>query len=373
MHIALSISPHKVTGLAVDSTKHLTKSFNFSLPFFEFRNLSKSYWDEVIERVLDICKVSKTEAKFIITAEESTYLSKSELSLFSSTFEILPNINQSIIYLGDYKGYANKNELPLIFDPQDFYKWFPQAENISEIENTFYNRQAYGILNRKDTWVSDFEQALFREKLSFVLQNTSVDYLRSTQDIILTGEGLIEVTDQKKLILSFLDGLNTFGFWRLYADFENILLNTQLIKHLDEELGKKIEDKILFEDLSGCLVIPESGNMELVFSDDSKIELKLIENSVSVVPLNKGDTVNVYQKLSGKEVIIEATGGKYGLIVDNRKRPLLSNLSNKERLELILRWEKEMNSKVDLSSLPKTTSYLKKSKPSKQVNKKNEA
>lgn len=351
MYLALSISPHTVTGLFVESINSDPKPFTFTLPFNEFRSLSKSYWDEVISKALKICGVTLEKVKIGVTAEEVSYLSKSEIDLYSSTFEILPSIKQSVIYVGDYKGYGDKIVVPLIFDPKDFFKWFPQADNISEVENTFYNRQSYGILNTSDTWIAAFEHALFREKLSFLLQNISASYLASTQDIVLTGEGLLNSGGDKEVILSYLDSITTLGSWRLYSDSENILLNVEILKHLDKEIGQSVGNNLSLLDLAGCLVIPESTSVSIMFSDSSNIEIDLSPNSLSVIPLDKSDLVTVNYKLNGKVTPINASGGKYGLIIDNRKRPLLRDLSQSARAELIDKWRSEIDSKVDLVKL----------------------
>lgn len=351
MYLTLSISPHYVTGLFVDPKDPKLNSFSFSLPFFKFRNLTKSYWDEVISKAIGYTGADPASVKVVVTSEEETYLSTSGLGLHKSTFELLPSVKPTIVYIGDYKGFSNNIVVPLIINPQDFLKWFPLAQSIDEIEDTFYNRKAYGILNVRDSWIGSFEHALFREKLSFLLSNVSAEFLDKTDDIVLAGEGLLTAGDDERIVLSFLDSAYAFGFWRVYTDPENVLLNLCLLSSLNEKLAGDLEKEVKLVDLAGCLVVPKLKDLTLVFEDGENLEMDLSENSVSVVPLDKNNKVKAKFKLEGKDWLIEINGGRFGLIIDNRDRPLLIGSNAKERVELVDKWYAEINSKVDIEEV----------------------
>ena len=354
MIISITVTSHWIFGLKVEEKTLEIENFGFSLPFAKFRNANSSYWKEVIEKVYKVNSVSKENATLIIHTEDELLQKSGIVENIYRISEYLPFIKLPIIYVAESKAFVDGIIYPLVIRPADFYKWFNLAQNINEVENHFYNRQIYGPKLPENQWDRDFEEALFREKLSFLFENIQTDFLEKTNDLVLMGEGLIYAGEGKRVVLSLLDSVKSVGFWRLYSDFSTSMLNLQGIRKFNKDLGDKIYNNYTLSDLAGCLVVPGAHKASLKFTDGDSLTVNLEKDSISVIPLNKENKIDVKVEIFGsKPVYLKCSGGEFGLIVDNRSRPLLINENSKKRVANVERWLREINSNIKFDEATK--------------------
>jgi len=356
MILSFTLTSHWVVGLKLDEEKsdYNYETFKFPLPFAKFRDAKTKYLEEVIQKVFDITKTSRKDATLIVVTEDELML-KSKLCENSYRItESLSQVKLPLVYVGEAKGFIDGIVYPLVINPSDFYRWFNLADDINQVENYFYNRRIYSFHSPINNWEKGFEEALFREKLSFLFDNMQTGFLEKTNDIVISGDGLINSGDDKKTVLSFLDAVSLPGFWRIYMDPANTLINIQAIKQLDASLGEAVYGKFKLKDLAGCLVIPNATEIDLKFPEGDNLKVSLESDSISVIPLDKETKVEV--KATGndkKSEYFKCSGGAFGLVVDNRLRPLLKDKDSKERLNSIEKWEKEINSTVNFNKSEK--------------------
>jgi hypothetical protein len=349
MVLSVIVTTYWVLGLKIDNNGKL-ETFTFNLPFPAFRDSNKEqYWKEVLERIYTVSGASKDTEIYAATQEE--YLIGS--GFFEKTARIsdlLASNKLPLVYLGETRGSVKGVVTPLVINPVDFYRWFYLAQNINQVENYFFNRRAYGVNKPSGAWEQGFEESLLREKLTYLFENSSKEFFKTTKDLVLSGEGLIYAGDSKRVVLSFLDAAIP-GFWRVYTDNNAALLNLECIKVFNPEAYKKYSEELKLRDLAGCLVVPGAERLELTEPSGNTLNINLKEDSISVVPFDRKNTVQA-KIFSGKEnYFVEVSGGDMGLVIDNRVRPLLHDKSSKKRISLIDKWVKEISSKVDLKNV----------------------
>jgi len=93
--------------------------------------------------------------------------------------------------------------------------------------------------------------------------------------------------------------------------------------------------------------VPKAKEALLKFSDGTRLNIHLKEDSISVIPLDRGLKVEVRLTFEKGKAFYNVSGGAFGLVIDNRSRPLLESRGSKERITLIEKWLKEINSKID--------------------------
>lgn len=346
MIISAIITSYYVLG-AIFTEKDITlKTFSFELPFPHFRDLDQKYWDEVRNEILAITGGVEGETKIYVATQDENLL---KLNVFEGIVRISDLLSTSklpLVYLGETKASIKGVISPFVINPGDFYKWFYLAENINQVENYFYNRRAYGVKKPTGDWEEGFEQSLFREKISYIFDNFDRTFFDNTNDLILTGEGLVHAGDNNKVALSFLDGCNIEGFWRIYLDRNIITLNIQNMGYYNLPLATKFFESLKLHDLAGCLIVPGAREVEIKTTSGAPLKINLNTNSVSVVPFDNESSVDIKVKFDKKTKFIKVSGGDLGLVIDNRLRPLLSDKNSKQRIALIEKWLNEISSKI---------------------------
>lgn len=325
MILTATVTGFWVVGLKIDDTQKTYTSFSFTLPFPYFRTSNSDYWSQVVDHIYKINDCDSSSTDLLISTEDESLL-KTNLSKYSGRIsEELLDLKLPVVYVGESKGFVDGIVYPLIVNPSDFYRWFSLADDLNQVENHFYNRAIYGVKEPHSNWEKGFEESLYREKLTFLFENIQTSFLSKTKNVILTGEGLQYMRDEKKVLLSYLDSLKSNGFWRIYYDKNLTLLNLHLYKNYNPEKGEEIYKSYKLDDLGGCLVVQDGIRAELKFTDGTLLKVNLHEDSLNVVPLNKETKVDVkvFYK-NKKEEYFTVDGGEYGLVIDNRLRPRLA-------------------------------------------------
>ncbi len=337
--------------VTVIKNNKVVDDFNFILPFKSFRLSNDNYWKEVLTKISSTAqkKYGIEKPNIIISTDEDFLLKKPPVKHVYALPKVLGESPLPLVYVGEQRGYINNIVYPLIVSPVDFYRWFNLADDIAQVENYFHNRLAYSPKEPRDNWEKGFEEALFRERLTFLFENIQKNYLDTIDDLIIAGEALSFSGDNKRFVLSFLDSLPKTSFVRVYRDYNNRLVNIQALKYFNEDLYKDLISSHVIEDLAGCLVVPQAKEILLKFLDGTRLNINLEPNSISVIPLDKGLKVEAKIIFEKGKSFFNVSGGTFGLVVDNRSRPLLKNRGSKERITLIEKWLKEINSKIDFN------------------------
>lgn len=354
MIISAIITSYYVLGAVFNESDSSYKTFSFDLPFPHFRQTDEQYWVEVKNYIIESTAVPSSTKIYIATQDEHLL----KLKIFSGLVRISDLLSTSkspLVYLGETKASIKGIVSPFVINPSDFYKWFYLAENINEVENYFYNRKSFGVKPPVGNWEEGFEESLFREKLSYIFENLDPTFFDSTGDLILTGEGARYAGSNTKVTLSFLDGCNLEGFWRIYLDRDLLILNIQNLGYYNLPLSQKIFEHLKVEDLAGCLVVPGAEEIEIKNNTALPLKVNLAQNSISVIPFNRENLVDIKVKFDKKSKIVKVSGGELGLVIDNRVRPLLSDKNSKQRVALIEKWLSEISSKENFEKEFKDT------------------
>ncbi|MBP7859854.1 hypothetical protein KA001_02780 [Patescibacteria group bacterium] len=351
MVISAFITNYYAFGLVIDEDLLTVKSFNFALPFPSNRQSGSTYFKEVIEKVYAECGISKNSCEMFIATSQDTLFKSPDFKNVTRILDLLSTVDYPYLYVGETKGAINKIVLPFIINPSDFYHWFYLADNINDVENHFYNRLGYGVRKPASKWEEGFEESLFREKLSFIFENSKKQLIQEKNDIVIFGEGLNYAGDNKRIVLSFLDAVSFDGFWKIFYDSENLIINFKNIEKYNPTLFQKLSDKHKIVDLAGCLIVPDATRIDFKEnSSTNNLSVNLELNSISIVPYEKKDIVDVkVTRKNGKNYFIKVRGGELGLVVDNRARPLLKDQNAKQRFLLMEKWMKDFSSKIEIT------------------------
>lgn len=350
MIISAIITNYYCFGHRIEPESLKTDYFSFPLPFPKHRNLTISYFKEVIDKIYAVTNTECDECSLYIATSQDVLFKSGEFKNLSRILDLLSVIDYNYIYVGETKGAINKVVLPFVINPSDFYRWFYLADNINEVENYFYNRLSYGVKRPSTKWEEGFEESLFREKLSYIYENGSKNYYSNNSTVILFGEGLNYAGDSVRVVLSFLDSITGEGFWKLFHDKDSCILSFKNVEMHQKDLAAKLLQSHKIVDLAGCLVVPGATKVEFKESPEStNLLVNLEKDSISVIPYEKSDQIDLrVTTKDNKTKFLKVQGGDLGLIVDNRERPLLQNQNAKQRFLLLEKWLKDLSSKVNL-------------------------
>lgn len=355
MYLVIVVTSLWINAFCYDSKARKIKTYNIPLLFPAFRKFDSHICIEVINKVKAYFDVSDSNLKELVLLTENDTLDAEKVNAkIYKISEVLNNIKLPILYVGEAKGFFSNIIYPLVINPSDFYRWFNLAENINDVENYFYNRRGYGAQLPSNNWEQAYETALFREKLTFLLDNVPKNKLIEASDVILTGEGLINAGTYKHIVLSFLDSNVTPGFFRLHCEKGNSLLSIESLRILDSKIAEDASNSFLIRDLAGCLIYPGAQEISLKFPSGEEVKSKLKPNDLAIIPLNKNSIADLKVIKNSEAQYYKVSGGEYGLVVDNRTRPLLKNINQKDRIITIENWLSNLSSVLsfDPSDIP---------------------
>lgn len=156
--------------------------------------------------------------------------------------------------------------------------------------------------------------------------------------MIITGDRFFERGTNISYILAF-DLIKKVGVYDFKIDTNNMWILLELVNKMDEKLGAVLSADTNF--MGGTLVNSPGGAECLVSGEeggDRLLEVK--ENSILVLPLNKGSKTKITVKGSALNTVQKIVwGGDFGLVIDTRPKNNLTRFREIYTQKNLKTWE----------------------------------
>lgn len=280
-----------------------------------------------VEAVYASGEIASVELKEILTA---TPLDPVEV--LNSLAMPLADVGVNFAYV---LGKAWRGEL----DPAEVAAWLPFNAKDSEVANFLGNKNLYPQMIPTTPQELQMEQAIARAKI----KRTANYELPATNSIIATGGVFSKAPEPWQTVAVLLDTLEPEGLLDIYLDQTQALPAIGTLAHFEKQLAQELLDQHSPTLLAATFSIGESVKLALDLDLPEPQELEIGTETVAVFPLNEGRNARVSFTGQSQAGEFETTGGRIGLVIDTRRRPLKLPKDENQRVESLQGWYKSLS------------------------------
>lgn len=255
--------------------------------------------------------------------------------------EVLNSLALPLLDVGVSFTYAGGQVFRGQIEPSEVAFFLPFDARPAEVSNFLGNKNLYPPLLPTTMRELQMEQAIAKAKIKSAIRHQPPS--TPNHSVIATGGVFSKSPEAWQVVAIILDALEPEGLLDIYLDQEQILPAIGTLLNFDQETGQKLLLRHSPTLLAATLSTGGEVELELDLGLAESPQITIAAGNIEIVPLQEEKQARIRFKSEKTAGELAVRGGRIGLVVDTRPRPLNLPRDDRQRQRLLQRFAQSLS------------------------------